>query len=103
VSDHRHSSGDSPGRDELVAKVLGVVVQTLDAGRGPLGPDTALFYSGGRFDSFAVLQLVMRLEQTFGLSIPDEDLDRDRFNSVRAIAGYLHDRLRVESGDIDIA
>jgi acyl carrier protein len=93
VSDNNHPSGDLLSRDELVAKILGVVVQTLDVG-GPVEPDTALFYSGGRFDSFAVLQLVLRLEQTFGISIPDEDLDRDRFGSVQNIAAYLHDRLR---------
>lgn len=94
MSDHNPPAGDLISRDELVAKILGVVVQTLDVGRGPVGPDTALFYSGARFDSFAVLQLVLRLEQTFGISIPDEDLDRDRFGSVQNIAEYLQDRLR---------
>jgi len=40
-----------------------------------------------------LMELVLQLEKRFGLSIPDEDLDRDTFSSPRTIAAYLHRRL----------
>src|ERR1700756_5111253 len=73
---------------DLVAKAVGVKPTTI-------GPETTLFSSLKTFDSFAVLELVLRLESTFGLSIPDEDLDRDTFSSPQTIVTYLSRRLRV--------
>lgn len=86
--------GGAPGREGLLGVVIDLVVKTLDDRRVTIGPETALFSSVKRFDSFKLLELVLRLEKTFGLSIPDEDLDRDTFSSPRAIAGYLERRLR---------
>ena len=57
-------------------------------------PDTPLFSSPERFDSFALLELVIRLESAFDLSIPDEDLDPEAFSSPRSIASYLLTRLQ---------
>jgi acyl carrier protein len=84
----------TPGQEALLAMVIEEIAKTLDDRRLAIGPDTALFSSVKRFDSFMLLELVLRLERTFGLSIPDEDLDRDAFSSPRSIAGYLEGRLR---------
>ena len=39
------------------------------------------------------MELVLLLEDTFELSIPDEDLDPDIFHSVRTITAYVSVRL----------
>lgn len=89
--DHR---GRAPGPEALLGTVIELIAKTLDDRRLAIGPETALFSSVKRFDSFMLVELVLRLEKAFGLSIPDEDLDRDAFGSPRAIAGYLERRLR---------
>jgi acyl carrier protein len=80
ASDHTEHASVS---EQLLSSVVDVVVRTMDA----------LLSSLERFDSFRLMELVLQLEKRFGLSIPDEDLDRDTFSSPRAIAAYLHRRL----------
>ena len=87
----------SLSREQILTVVIDLVVKSVDEERAHIGPDTPLFSSLGRFDSFALLELVLRLESTFGLSIPDEDLDRDIFKSPQAIVGYVYGRLHAAS------
>jgi acyl carrier protein len=93
TSDGKPGGATGPTGGTLEA-VIRLVVKTLDDRRVAIGPDTALFVSVKRFDSFMLLELVLRLEKTFGLSIPDDDLDRDVFGTPRAIADYLERRLQ---------
>ncbi|MFC9285745.1 phosphopantetheine-binding protein [Streptomyces sp. NPDC057052] len=41
------------------------------------------------FDSLGVLEVLVWLEDEFGLSIPDEELRVERFKSVGAIVDYV--------------
>jgi acyl carrier protein len=52
------------------------------------GADESLFDSG-YLDSFALADMVMELEQEFGLTIPDADLSPRRFDSIARIEHYL--------------
>lgn len=70
-----------------------LVVSTLGKKSGSVKPDDALLSSQAGFDSFSLMELVLRLEDTFGLSIPDEDLDPDVLHSVKTITSYVHGRL----------
>ncbi|HLG56680.1 MAG TPA: phosphopantetheine-binding protein [Vicinamibacterales bacterium] len=88
-----HNLGHAPNSEQLLTSVVDVVVRTLDDPRVDIGSETALLSSVERFDSFRLMELVLQLEKRFGLSIPDEDLDRDTFSSPRTIAAYLHRRL----------
>lgn len=54
-------------------------------------PDTSLFESG-YLDSFGLPDLVGALEQEFGLSIPDADLNPRKFDSIEQIELYLDSR-----------
>jgi acyl carrier protein len=73
--------------------VLDIACKTaLDEG-ARIDRDTALLASGNLFDSFGLLELVLRLEDAFELSIPDEDLDGDTFHSPRTIVTYLCKRI----------
>ena len=55
------------------------------------GPDESLF-DGGVLDSFALPELVIALEEAFGIKIPDSDLSADTFESVNKIAAYVASR-----------
>ena len=57
-----------------------------------LGPDDSLLEKG-LLDSLSILKTVTFCEEQFGITIPDEDVLPDHFESVRAIA-KLVDRVR---------
>ncbi len=59
---------------------------------GSFGADDPLLAGEAGFDSVSLMEFVLRLEDTFGISIPDEDLDPDIFYSVKSIAAYLRAR-----------
>ena len=69
----------------MMATVIDLVAKAAGDKPARIGPETMLFSSLETFDSFAMLELVLRLESTFALSIPDEDLDRDIFRSPRLL------------------
>ena len=79
----------------MMATVIDLVAKAVGDKPATIGPETMLFSSLKTFDSFALFELVLRLESTFGVSIPDEDLDRDIFRSPQTIVAYLSRRLRV--------
>src|SRR6266571_8859184 len=83
-----------PTDQTIMATVIDLVAKAVGDRPARIGPETMLFSSLKTFDSFALLELVLRLESTFGLSIPDEDLDRDIFRSPQTIVTYLCGRLR---------
>ncbi len=85
-------AGDVPGNQALEDTVAGLVASTLGKKPGSVRPDDPLFSSQAGFDSFSLMELVLRLEDTFAISIPDEDLDPDVFHSVKTIASYLQVR-----------
>lgn len=47
----------------------------------------------GALDSLGFVTLLMHLEEDFGVAVPIEDLDVEKFRSVARITGYLSDRL----------
>jgi len=48
-----------------------------------------LFGEGLGLDSIDALELVVGLEQEFGISIPDEDVGKEAFASVEALCSYV--------------
>ena len=53
-----------------------------------LGPDDSLL-ARGLLDSMSILKTVTFCEEQFGVTIPDEEVLPDHFESVRAIAGLV--------------
>lgn len=82
-----------PDNRALEDTVSRLIASTLGKEPGSVEPDDPLFSSQAGFDSFSLMELVLRLEDTFDLSIPDEDLDPDVFRSAKTIASYLRVRL----------
>jgi len=64
----------------------------LDDGGAGLGADDSLTQAGV-LDSMGVLELIMFIEQHFGVSIPDEDTLPENLDSVSRIVGYVSRRL----------
>ena len=59
-----------------------------------LGPEESLLKKG-LLDSMSILKTVTFCEEEFGITIPDEDVLPDHFESVRAIA-KLVERVRAK-------
>lgn len=55
------------------------------------GTDEDLFDSG-LVDSLAFVDLLMALEQEFGLSVGVDDLDLDNFRTIEQIASFVDER-----------
>jgi acyl carrier protein len=56
-----------------------------------IATDAPLFGEGLGLDSIDALELVIGLEQEFGTSIPDAEVGRQAFQSVRTLAQYVAD------------
>ncbi|HTS75432.1 MAG TPA: acyl carrier protein [Bryobacteraceae bacterium] len=54
----------------------------------PADPEESLFESGV-LDSFALPDMVSGLEEEFGISVPDADLNPRKFESLARISDYI--------------
>ena len=56
----------------------------------PLTPDTDLFSMG--LDSMALMQLLLQIEEHFGLTIHPGEMTRERFATAAALAAFLGEK-----------
>ena len=75
-------------------KILTVVALTSGSKSRKIKLDDLIVSSQDGFDSFSLVEFVLRLEEAFGISIPDQDLDPDIFYSVRTVIAYILARLQ---------
>ena len=68
----------------------------LDDGGTGLGADDSLTQAGV-LDSMGVLELIMFVQERFGVSIPDEDTLPENLDSVSRIVNYISRRLADEA------
>lgn len=52
-------------------------------------PDDTSFLEGGIVDSTNVLELVMFVEENFGISVQDQDILPENFDSVSKLAAFV--------------
>jgi acyl carrier protein len=71
--------------------VKAVVVETLgvEDRADALDADTPLLGSLPELDSMAVLELVLELEQRFGITIEGEDVTADVFETLGSLAAFV--------------
>jgi acyl carrier protein len=76
---------------ELLSRVKKLIIERLRLEMDPsaIEDDAPLFGAGLGLDSIDALELVVGLEQEFKIRIPDQDVGRKVFQSVRAIAQYV--------------
>jgi acyl carrier protein len=58
-------------------------------------PDDTPFFDEGILDSTGVLELVLLIEETYGLTVDTKDLLPENFGSVARLATYVRRRLAV--------
>ena len=58
-------------------------------------PDNTSFLSEGIIDSMNVLELVMFVEEKFGVTVADQDIVPDNFDSVTKLANYIRRQVSV--------
>lgn len=76
----------------LVAELKNLIIKTLkleDMNSDDIDAEAPLFGEGLGLDSIDALELVVALEKTYGIRIPDEDVGREAFGSVSVLADYV--------------
>lgn len=76
--------------------VKAVVVETLgvEDRAGSLDADTPLLGSMPELDSMAVLELVLALEERFGISVDGDDVTAEAFETLGSLTALVDDKLR---------
>ena len=67
-----------------------IVEQQIVESPEPLTTTTDLFGQG--LDSMAMMQLLLHLEDRFGLEVTPAEMTRDRFQTATALAGFLAEK-----------
>ncbi len=76
----------------LVEELKSLIIERLkleDVSPEDIDPAAPLFGEGLGLDSIDALELVVALEKTYGIRIPDEDVGKEAFASVDALADYI--------------
>jgi len=76
----------------LVEELKTLIIKNLkleDIAPADIDPSAPLFGGGLGLDSIDALELVVGLEKTYGIRIPDEDVGKEAFASVNALAAYV--------------
>jgi acyl carrier protein len=65
----------------------------LFTGNGYPYSDDASFLNEGVVDSMNVLELVMFVEQNFGIKVDDQEIIPDNFDSITKLATYVQNKV----------
>jgi acyl carrier protein len=78
--------------DDLVLELKKLIINTLkleDIHSDDIVDDAPLFGEGLGLDSIDALELVVALEKTYGVFIPDSEVGKKVFRSVNALAEFV--------------
>ena len=79
-------------KSTLVEELKALIIKNLkleDITPASIDAAAPLFGGGLGLDSIDALELVVGLEKTYGIRIPDEDVGKEAFASVNALADYV--------------
>ncbi len=83
--------------DAVAAKIRDFIARNfLFSEDGFTYADDASFLESGIIDSYGFMELLHWVEEEFGMSVADEELVPDNFDSVRHLSSFI---LRKQSGD----
>lgn len=74
-------------------KVIDILTEICGAEPGEITPELRLF-DEGLLDSFGTIQLVMALEDTFGVALAIEELSREKLATPAQIAALIEEASR---------
>ena len=78
--------------EDLVLQLKKLIINTLkleDIAPEDIEDDAPLFGEGLGLDSIDALELVVSLEKTYGVFIPDSEVGKKVFRSVNALAEFV--------------
>jgi acyl carrier protein len=78
--------------EDLVLELKKLIINTLkleDVAPEGIADDAPLFGEGLGLDSIDALELVVSLEKTYGVFIPDSEVGKKVFRSVNALAEFI--------------
>jgi acyl carrier protein len=78
--------------DELIAQLKKQIITTLkltDVNPDDINPDDPLVGGSLGLDSIDTLELLVLLEREYGVTVPDVNVGRKVFGSVRSLAQYI--------------
>ena len=78
-----------PGALKAEVKELLVGGLRLETPAADIQDDAPIFGEGLGLDSIDALELVVLVEERFGVSIPDEDVGKEAFASVNALVDFI--------------
>ena len=72
--------------DDLIALIRTEILDTAE----PIGSQSDLFAAG--LDSMGIMQLLLAIEERFGVAIDPADLSRDNFSTAEKIAALVAEK-----------
>ena len=79
--------------EQLETEIRAYLRDELDLPEEELVRDARLVRNG-LLDSVNLVQVATHLERTFGIEIPDQDIDGEHLDSIAMIAAYVESRQR---------
>lgn len=83
----RMASRPLPAPEALETQLLTLISERLLEVPRDFGVESDLFAHG--LDSMAIMQFLLLIEEEFGISIPERELTRQNFGSVKSVAVLL--------------
>jgi len=85
-------------RTDVTGEVKAVLVETLgvEDRAGSIDASTPLLGSLPELDSMAVLELVAALEQRFGITVDDDDVTAEVFETLGSLTLFVQEKLETE-------
>lgn len=79
----------------MLNEVKGLLRETLQLGDRAAGfdRDTRLLGSLPELDSMAVVTVITALEERFGITVDDDDISAETFETVGSLVRYVEERL----------
>ena len=78
--------------DDLKRRLKELLITGLrlqDVAPAGIADDQPIFVEGLGLDSIDALELVVLIEEHFGIAIPDEEVGKSAFTSIAALAEYI--------------
>ena len=77
-------------------RIKQVIIRTLslEVDADEIDDEDALFGGGIGLNSMATIEIIVGLEEEFGIEVPDEDLRVELFDSVQTMADYVRTALQ---------
>ena len=79
-----------PQQESLEQQLVQLVSERLLETQPGFDADSNLYESG--LDSMAIMQLLILIEEEYGVALPESELTRQNFSTVRSVAGLIRAR-----------